>query len=127
MKPDKGNGIVILDQTDYWNKMNNVLDDPTKFVCLDADPVKTTFKQENKANVITEEGYKQLSPTCSQPSILYALPNIFYEFGIPLRPILSFVGSHSFNIAKILVPLLCPISFSPFSISDTFCFIQDEF
>lgn len=125
-----------MDRTDYWNKVSNILDDPTRFFSLDADPVKTTFKRENevrtfpldlkKANVMTEEVYKQLSPTGSRPGILYGWPKV-HRFGTSLRPILSSTGIHSFNISKFLVPLLLPISISPFSIGDTFSFIQDLF
>ena len=30
-KPDKGQGVVILNRSDYITKMNTILDDPTKF------------------------------------------------------------------------------------------------
>ena len=33
-KPDKGSGVVLLDKTEYLDKMNKILDDSTKFVKL---------------------------------------------------------------------------------------------
>ena len=33
-KPDKGNGCVVLDKTDYINKMQEIIDDKTKFTLL---------------------------------------------------------------------------------------------
>jgi len=30
-RPDKGRGIVLMNRTDYINKMNHILSDPTKF------------------------------------------------------------------------------------------------
>ena len=31
IKPDKGNGVVIINRTDYNSRMLNILDDNTKF------------------------------------------------------------------------------------------------
>ena len=33
-KPDRGSGIVILDKKEYLDKMNEILNDSTKFVKL---------------------------------------------------------------------------------------------
>ena len=38
VKPDKGNGVVILDRNDYNKKMNDMLQDNTKFQRLNNDP-----------------------------------------------------------------------------------------
>ena len=35
---DKGNGIVILNTTDYINQMNKILEDKSKFKKLDFNP-----------------------------------------------------------------------------------------
>ena len=48
VKPDKGNGVVILDKDDYNKKMEAILEDETKFQRLDEDPVKLTLQRENK-------------------------------------------------------------------------------
>ena len=48
MKPDKGNGVVILNRYDYYSKMETILDDTSKFKLLEQDPVQMTFKRENK-------------------------------------------------------------------------------
>ena len=48
VKPDKGNGVVILDRNDYNKKMNDILQDNTKFQRLNDDPVKLTLQRENQ-------------------------------------------------------------------------------
>ena len=48
IKPDKGNGVVILNHPDYTSKMDAVLNDETKFKLLTSDLIKATLKQENK-------------------------------------------------------------------------------
>ena len=86
VKPDKGNGIVILDRNDYNKKMNDILQDNTKFQRLNDDPVKLTLQRENqlkkllatlkKSESITPETYDKLYPTGSRIGILYGLPKI---------------------------------------------------
>ena len=39
-KPDKSNGIVVLDSSDYKYKINTILTDHSKFKPLDNDPTK---------------------------------------------------------------------------------------
>ena len=36
-KPDKGNGVVILNRNDYVDKMHKILDDRTKFMICNQD------------------------------------------------------------------------------------------
>ena len=48
MKPDKGNGVVILDKHDYNKKMDEILSDTSKFELLNDDAIKITLKRENQ-------------------------------------------------------------------------------
>ena len=99
--------------------MEDILQDTNKFKPLLDDPVKTTIKRENKirtflkelkkTNTITDEQLKQLSPTGSRPGIIYGLPKV-HKTNIPLRPISSAIGTHSYNLAKFLFVLLRPLS-----------------
>ena len=73
IKPDKGNGVVIINKDDYWSKMESILSDTNKFKPLNDDPIKTTFKREstvrrflrklNKSKVISNELFSKLAPT----------------------------------------------------------------
>ena len=49
------------------------------------------------------------------PKCLYGLPKI-HKNGIPLRPILSAIKSHSYSLAKFLVSLLCPLATNQYTI-----------
>ena len=44
LKPDKGNGIVLLDIKDYFNSIEHLFKDPKKFQILDTDPTVTRMK-----------------------------------------------------------------------------------
>ena len=47
MKPDKGNDVVILNKKDHNAKLEEILQDPTKFSPLIGDALKITMKRES--------------------------------------------------------------------------------
>ena len=119
LKPDKGNGVVILNKQDYINKVKIILNDSSKFEITNITAIKLVHKLETKIrlflgklkkdNVITESMYSHLSPTGSRPGILYGLPKVHKE-NVPIRPILSSIKTPSYNLSKFLVPLISPWS-----------------
>ena len=79
MTPDKGNGVVVIDQDDYAKKMEDILSDKDQFLQLDRDPTSVSIKQENKVKTflctlkkngtISEPVYnKHFSSSVIQPS-----------------------------------------------------------
>ena len=44
MKPDKGNGTVLLDIKGYFDYVEHLYKDPKKFQILDTDPTVTRMK-----------------------------------------------------------------------------------
>ena len=81
-KPDKGNGVVVLDKTEYIHKMNNILNDQTKFKCLSSNPTESREKKlqrylyglRNKG-LLDDATYKRIRPSGSNPARLYVLPS----------------------------------------------------
>ena len=133
-KPDKGSGVVILNRTDYINKMSVILDDTNTFTSL--GPVDTHDKTKRnetklqdyllglvKKKKLTNETYKVVRPTGSQRPRLYGLPKI-HKAGTPLRPILSMIGSAQHELAKWLTTILKPVleHYSTYCIRDSFTF-----
>ena len=114
--------------------MDAVLNDKTKFKLLTSDLIKSTLNQENKLrnflkelkseNAITDELYKKLCWTGSRPGVLYGLPKV-QKVNLPLRPILSALGTHSYNLAKYLASYLREISVGQYKITDTFSFVEE--
>ena len=49
IKPDKGSGVVLLNKSDYVDKMNEILDDQSKFKDLFRSPAVTTQPTLNRA------------------------------------------------------------------------------
>ena len=67
MKPEKGNGVVILNKDDYHKKMDEILEDTSKFEPLDDDAVKLVKRENVKALLKKLKSY----PICTRIGILY--------------------------------------------------------
>ena len=134
MKPDKGNGVVILDKDDYNKKIDRILADTSKFQLLNEDPVKVTLQRENQVksllkklkaeNASSKKNYNELFPTGYHVGILYGLPKI-HKPNLRLRPILSSVNHYSYKLTKSFILLLTPLLTNPFIITDSFSFVQE--
>ena len=133
LRPDKGNGIVLVDRTNYCSKMDDIISDRSKFKPMKDDCLKLIFRLEDKLNrflrnlksldVIDENCVSQMFTSSSQPGILYGLPKV-HKDNYPLRPILSAIGTHSYKLAKYLVPMLSQITQNVYSLKDTFQFVH---
>jgi hypothetical protein len=83
-KADKGNAIVIQDKVDYTNKLLKLIDDKSKFECLEDDP---TLEREKSLNsqlyylkdkgTITNQLYNLIRPVGSKAGTLYGLPKVY--------------------------------------------------
>ena len=133
-KPDKGSGVVILNKSDYTNKMNNILHDETKFervgpasTCDNTATIESRLQKRLlelfKAKLIPEDVYRFIRPTSYQRPRMYGLPKT-HKPEVPLRPILSMTGSAHHELSKWLASLLQPVldRYTAHCISDSFTF-----
>ena len=80
-RPDKGNGVVILDRQFYMSKIYDIVNDESKFLKLSSDP---TLRRERKLqrflrilknkDFFTKEQYDNIYPCGSQPARIYSTP-----------------------------------------------------
>ena len=133
-KPDKGTGIVLLDRAYYNQKIEDILDDSSKFRQAVSERDKThiieksiskhlrTLKQKN---LIDEATFNRLRPTGTVIPRLYGLPKVHKE-GLPLRPILDMSNSPYHAVAKWLTYILEPVRkhVARYSLRDTFEFVD---
>ena len=135
VRPDKGNGIVILDKPDYISKVELLLSDVSKFKKLDVDVLDLCIKREGqlirflrdtlvKNKFIPESVYYDLSPQGSKPGILYGLPKVHKET-CPARPIMSAIGTYNYSLAKFLVPILQPLTSNQYTVNSSFSFVKE--
>ena len=134
-KPDKGNGVVILDRKLYNNAIEEIISDSSKFEKLNEDP---TLKREaslqrflrklKQKNFFNEIEYDKLYPSGSAPARIYGTPKMhkFYSSdSFPkLRPIVSSIGTFNYNLASFLCDLLSPLVPNDHSCKDTFSFVS---
>ena len=133
-KPDKGSGVVILNKSDYIQKMGNIFDDKTKFLNMGSvDQHDNTAKTEQKLRkrfldlvnqkILTRDIYDRIRPTGSQRPRMHGLPKTHIE-GITLWPSLSMIGSSQHELAKWLSEVLAPVLklYSSDCVKDSFTF-----
>ena len=135
LKPDKGNGVVILNKVDYVKGINEIVNDKSKFKELNNDPtiyregkLQRFLRDLKKKGKIDTDVYNSVYPSGSQPALIYGLPKMHkikssHEVP-PFRPIVSSINTYNYRLAKYLCNLLQPHLPSTYSISDTFSFVQ---
>ena len=133
-RPDKGNGVVILDKNDYITKVSAVLQDTSKFQKVeDLQPLTIIFKQEDKINRtlrkyiggVDSNGKKFATYVSgSKLGVLYGLPKVHKE-NYPIRPILSACNTPGYGLAKYLVPIISPVTTNSYTVKDSFSFAKE--
>ena len=113
---DKGRVTVVMNKTEYREKMNNLVKDDRTYKQLKRDPSKKLQRKLNdklfqlhQANILKKPLYSRLSCSIAQTPKLYGLPKIHKE-NTPLRPIVSFCSSPSYELSKYLVSILKPLT-----------------
>ena len=132
---------MIIDKNIYVKAIESLLSDTSKFQKLNVKPdkelkylinmeirLRKCLKNLLNKNYINEATYKKLSPVGSNPDIMYGLakgqkPT---KNGVPpFRPILSAIGTPTYNFAKFLVPILSPHTVGEFTVKDSFSFSEE--
>ena len=123
--------MVVMDQQDYSNKAQALLQDTNTYKVLPKDPTPqlknkliTLLKNIKQTGGLSTQKYKQLYPTSAVPPKFYGLPKI-HKAGTPLRPIVSSRGSITYGVAKELSHIIKPlVGQSPHHLRNTQHFIQ---
>ena len=113
---DKGRVTVVMDKTDYFdafttNKLTKNLNatlgrDPTPALQRKLNSKILTLK---KTDAFDTQRYYRLRCSVPQPPKLYGLPKL-HKPGIPMRPIVSFCGSPTYQLSKYLTTILQPLT-----------------
>ena len=140
-KADKGNTVVIINKNDNKTKIKNILSDSTKFKKLEfgdnkqlnflinnEKKLKDVIKPLYQKECLTKKEYDSIYPTGSRPGILYGNAKVHKPIidNCPsFRPILSAIGTPTYNLAKFLVPILSPLTVNEFIVHDSFSFAEE--
>ena len=111
-RADKSNAFVIMNKTDYVDKMNMLLSDDTTYEILRCNPQSKIISSFNAKLKQILRGQKELIT-----KFLTVAPSIPYMYGLvkthkenhPMRPIVSSVNAISYKLSKWLVKVLTPL------------------
>ena len=134
LRQDKGRGVVILNRSDYITKCETFLNGP-EFTALSEDP---TGKFQTRVQGILRKmkkkfkpsDYNKLYPSSSQPGLFFGLAKVHKlkedqndVADLPLRPVISNIGTTTYQISKYLANVLNPLTKSEHNIESTKDFI----
>lgn len=112
---DKSNKTVILEKEEYNKKMLELLNDSSTYKKESHDLTKKIQTKLNsfvntwlKKNYIDKKLKNKLICHNGQPPYIYGLPKL-HKNNIPLRPIVSTIGSATYNLSKHLSNILTNI------------------
>ena len=105
-----------MDKTDYHDKMDELVNDKQTYEVLKRDPTPALQRKLNskllqlkKADTIDIRRYNRLRCPVPQPAKLYGLPKL-HKPNVPMRPIVSFCGSPTYELSKYLTTILKPLT-----------------
>ena len=111
----KGNATVVMDQTDFDGKIRKLLADANTYKRLQTDPTAALERQINalllslsRVGAIPGPLYERLRSSAGKIPLLYELPKV-HKAGTPLKPIVYFVNSSTYQLCKHLVSILSPL------------------
>ena len=124
LKQDKG--VVIMYSSKYTEKCLRLLEND-RFAKINDDSMKRIESKIQRyvrklKSKITEEEYSKLYPTGSNPGKFYGTAKIHKlsyndtTDQLPLRPIVSNIGTASYHLSKYLAKLLSPLSQSEYTV-----------
>jgi len=135
LKQDKGKGIVIMDKIKYQEKCEAFLDND-KFDKIEGDPTASfETKVQNLLLSIkhrfNSSTYNKLYPTGSRPGMFYGTAKVHKlkdnstnVEDLPIRPIVSSIGTATYETSKYLANLLAPLAKSKYTVDSTKEFVE---
>ena len=126
-RADKSSIYVILDKNDYFNKINAILSDVSKFKVIQKDP---TIQLKSKTNKLIDslnavQGDIKIDKIVGDFSPGYAYGNVkIHKSGNPLRPIISQCPTPTYHLAKTINKIISPYIPNEFSIKSPSDFID---
>ena len=130
---DKGNGIVIVNTSEYYEKLDCIVSDTSKFAEIKRGhknhPIVTNenkicaFLRKNVKPFISSDIFEDIYPSGSQPGKLYGLCKVHKE-NYPFRPVVSMIGTAEYKLAKYLDQIIKPHIPSKYMLSSTWEFLD---
>ena len=135
IRPDLGNGGVMMDRVIYNQQMYALLSDKNKFKKLPEDPTKLRegqlqryLRELKKKQFLDDVTYERIYRSGSQPSRLHGTPKVHKiksNSEVPsFRPIVSSIGNFN-DLSRFLCDMLTPFILIDYCIQDSFSFVKE--
>ena len=135
IRPDKRNGVVVMDRVIYNQQMYTLSSNKNKFKKLSEDPTKLRegqlqryLRELKKKPILDDATYERIYPSGSQPSRLYGTPKVHKikpNFELPpFRPIGSSIGSFNYNLSMFLCDMLTLFILTDYCTQDSFSSVK---
>ncbi|KAI8510763.1 hypothetical protein Bbelb_116790 [Branchiostoma belcheri] len=112
---NKGRCTVVLDREQYDRKVQDLLGNKDTYMPLKKDPtnkfkvkISTALRKLQNEGVLDRATYLKLNPTTEQSPAFYGLPEV-HKQSVPLRPIVSSIGSVTYELPGFLAKILGPL------------------
>ena len=135
-RPDKGNGVVILNKMDYSSMLYDIVGDDRKFKKLNNDKtllregqLQRFLRKLKKEGFFSDVEYAKVYPGGSSVARIYGLPKMHKLVNendkLKLRPIVSCINAYNYELSSYLAKMLTPLIPMDYCAKDTFTFIKD--
>ncbi|XP_069970242.1 uncharacterized protein [Penaeus vannamei] len=124
--------IVPIEKVVLYSSSEDVHVRDEKFKVLNDDLPTHLLKLEGKLNriarplktILDEATYQSILASGSRPGFMYGLPKV-HKPGIPLRPIISSIGTLSYDLVKFFVQIIQPLTFNEYTVSNSSDFVNE--
>ncbi|KXJ12144.1 hypothetical protein AC249_AIPGENE28616 [Exaiptasia diaphana] len=113
LKPDKGQGVVLLKKADYTSSMEKLFANKTKFNQLTVDPTRLTslrsyLNKLHKRGEISEDQLDEMKPKAGHIARVHGLPKTHKEYSniLPFRPIIDTTSTPYSNVEQVVSELI---------------------
>ena len=107
------NSTVVMNRVDYDDKINTLLSDMQTYQPLQSDPSSACERKlksilSRMKDRTPDSIYRVINTTDGNTPRLYGIPKL-HKPGVPMRPIVSFIGSPTYQLSKYLCHILSPL------------------
>ena len=129
LKPNKGNGVVLLKTVEYISSMTELFADRTKFHNFDKNntltqltTLQTYLRTLHNRGKINDDVYNNIQPQSIRPACSHGLSKTHksIENLSPFRPVINTTGTAYQPIARYLSCLLNPLTHNELNLRDSF-------
>ena len=135
-RPDKGNGVVVMDRVIYNQQIYALLSDKNKFNKLSEDLTKLRegqlqryLRELKNKQFLDDATYERIYQSDSQRSRLYGTSKVHKiksNSEVPsFRLIVSSIGSFNYNISRFLCDMPTPFVLTDYCTLNLFSFVKE--